>query len=94
MAIFHVLFSMIETVLNLKTVLPGPAKPSLPLHPKMMAILAPFTATLVILIGQKRICAKIYSYNRKISHKILFIRTCMLIFIKMNIVSLKKVTAI
>jgi hypothetical protein len=36
---------MIENVVNLKTELPGPAKPSLPLQ----LILAPFTVTQAIL---------------------------------------------
>jgi hypothetical protein len=49
MAAFPVLFCMTETVVNLKTVLPGPVKPSLPLQSKMTAIFAPFTATQAIL---------------------------------------------
>jgi hypothetical protein len=63
-------------------VLPGPAKPSLSLQLKMMAIFSPFIATQAILLVQLYICAQIYSYNRQILPKILFIRTCMLIFLK------------
>jgi hypothetical protein len=32
--------------------LPGPARPSLPLHPKMTAILTPFTATWAFILVQ------------------------------------------
>jgi hypothetical protein len=65
-----------------RSVLPGPTKPSLPLHPKMTAILAPFTATRAILQVQPHISAQMCSYNWKILPKVLIIRSCMLIFIK------------
>jgi hypothetical protein len=48
------------------SVLPGPTKPSLPLHPKMTAILAPFTATRTLLLVQPHISAQVCSYNYKI----------------------------
>jgi hypothetical protein len=61
-------------------VLPGLSKPSL--HPKMTAILAPFTAVRTILLVKPHISPKFYSYNWKILLKVLIIRSCILIFLK------------
>jgi hypothetical protein len=65
-----------------KTVFPGAAKPSLPLHSKIMDILAPFTATRAILLVQPHNSAQVFPYNREILSKILIIRSCMLVFLK------------